>query len=554
MLVRIQQKPMESSLSFTWRRARVNGLADARWLLSANAKGLHRRLGICVECVQSDQNDICIWEISEKLPICPSHKTWLLDQCPNCSVFFTINNLRTNACKCGHQIDLMRTCIDSSSLGEVDKVANAELDVIRWFGALAMFGLTGRPLRRSAKKSIRELSQLYAVGISVLERWPIGFSDLMDKIRLHPKEGAADSHLFNDAFPGLLRKLKSLNDQEWQRRLRSEIKNYVLASQGTSDPLCGKNTGVSNDLKYVASKFGLGWKKLNRHLNVADSVPRFNTKGGRKRFLTSDVSISELVEKAAEEISISQAAKLLNLSRNRLSILARMGLEVTAADPFYSKAKVLGLKTSLLKAAQASVRSPLDMIGWSELWRILIPHNRSIDFIQGILSRRIRVYGAGEPDLSKLQFLRSAIKTWLEEGDENFGSTCRRVKRGGGTIKDDALSSSDCPTSGQISNLYLSLPDLAKHLGLKEQVVYHLVKVGLIGVEVRREGRRPARFVSKENVDAFVQAVEPLARVASRYGVPLRAAPEWAKLHGLRLVSGPSVDGGRQYFVSCVPQ
>ena len=195
--------------------------------------------------------------------------------------------------------------------------------------------------------------------------------------------------------------------------------------------------------------------------------------------------------------------------------------------------------------AQASVLNPLDMIGWSELWRILIPHNRSVDFIEGILSRRISVYGAGEADLSKLQFLRSAINTWLEEGDKSFESTCTLIKRGEPTIQEGAISSSDCQAGGQNSNLYLSLPDLAKHLGLKEQVVYHLVKVGLIGVEVRREGRRPARFVSKENVDAFVQAVEPLARVASRYGVPLRAAPEWAKLHGLRLVSGPSVDGGR---------
>lgn len=554
MLVSLKQKSSESSLSFAWRQARVNGLADARWLLPANAKGLHKRLGICVECVQSGQGDICVWEISEKLPICPTHKTWLLDQCPNCSVFFTISNLRTNACNCGHQIDLMRTCIDSSSLEEVDKVASVELEVIRLFGALAMFGLTGRPLRRSAKKSIKELSQLYAAGNSVLERWPIGFSDLMDKIRLHPKEGAADSHLFNSSFPGLLRRLKSLSHQKWQHLIRLEIMNYVHASQGTSHPLCGKNTGVLNDSKDIAAKLGLDWGKLNRYLIATDSVPRINTKGGRKRFLIRDVGMSELAEKAADEISISQAAKILNLSRNRLSLLNGMGLEVMAADRFYSKAKVLGLKTSLLNAAQASVPSPLDMIGWSELWRILIPHNRSVGFIEGILSRRISVYGVGEPDLLKLQFLRSAINTWLEEGDKSFGSTCSLIKRGGPTIQEDAISSADCQAGGQTSHLYLSLPDLAKHLGLKEQVVYHLVKVGLIGVEVRREGRRPARFVSNENVEAFVQAVEPLARVASRYGVPLRAAPEWAKLHGLRLVSGPSVDGGRQYFVSCVPQ
>lgn len=95
----------------------------------------------------------------------------------------------------------------------------------------------------------------------------------------------------------------------------------------------------------------------------------------------------------------------------------------------------------------------------------------------------------------------------------------------------------------------LSIPEVARALRLKQEVAYHLLHVGLLRSVSRHVGRRPARFVELPELKRFQASFAPLVRLAEGSKVAGRQALDWARATGLELVSGPSVDGGRQYFV-----
>ena len=80
-------------------------------------------------------------------------------------------------------------------------------------------------------------------------------------------------------------------------------------------------------------------------------------------------------------------------------------------------------------------------------------------------------------------------------------------------------------------------------------MVYHLVRVGLIENSMDRPLCREARVVTAEGLAMFEHQYETLSREVSREGYDHRRGLDWALANAVELVSVPSVDGGRQYFV-----
>ena len=93
------------------------------------------------------------------------------------------------------------------------------------------------------------------------------------------------------------------------------------------------------------------------------------------------------------------------------------------------------------------------------------------------------------------------------------------------------------------------IPQAAVLLGLKQEVMYHLVRVGLLQTSDQLVGRRKCRVISQHEIRRFSIEVSPLSRLASLNGIDFRSAQRWARERRLELVSGPGIDGGRQFFV-----
>ncbi|MFV8624497.1 hypothetical protein ACNREE_08495 [Ralstonia pseudosolanacearum] len=161
----------------------------------------------------------------------------------------------------------------------------------------------------------------------------------------------------------------------------------------------------------------------------------------------------------------------------------------------------------------------LDSISVAEAFRHLVPVSRTVSFIEAVLCGRLGVFSE-KAEVSRL--------------DELFVS-----KR--------AVAEVVSASSADVSRL--TICEAAETLEVKQEVMYHLVSVGLLKTSVAHIGRRTTRVIELAELERFRAEVEPLTSAAARAGVGFRSGLAWAKRRGLSLVSGPCVDGGRQYFV-----
>ncbi|WP_232505815.1 hypothetical protein, partial [Burkholderia thailandensis] len=95
----------------------------------------------------------------------------------------------------------------------------------------------------------------------------------------------------------------------------------------------------------------------------------------------------------------------------------------------------------------------------------------------------------------------------------------------------------------------ISIVEAARRLGVKQEVMYHLINIGLVGTRTGKRRRRTARIVDADELKRFSGQFLPLSTVARAMGISARQAPSWAREHGIEIVTGPSVDGGRQYWI-----
>lgn len=88
----------------------------------------------------------------------------------------------------------------------------------------------------------------------------------------------------------------------------------------------------------------------------------------------------------------------------------------------------------------------------------------------------------------------------------------------------------------------ISVDQAAKRLGLKQQVVYDLVRLGLL---TTIQDHLPGRRVTQASLDEFQATYISLAE----YAKSVKRAPRWLlQTLPMQPVSGPMIDGSRQYF------
>jgi hypothetical protein len=92
----------------------------------------------------------------------------------------------------------------------------------------------------------------------------------------------------------------------------------------------------------------------------------------------------------------------------------------------------------------------------------------------------------------------------------------------------------------------MTLPHVALRIGVKQEVVYALVRVGLLQASLRRSGRRTEQRVKRSVLDDFEHRYifgRDVARVLARSP---RATVDFLATEGVLPVAGPGIDGCRQ--------
>lgn len=518
--VRPRRDPEESDEGHWLRAAHANGLADPTWLLDTGRRRAMSIVRVCPRCLDEPFPRWASGWKDRWRPVCPAHGLWLVDRCCCCERLLRWSSVSFLSCRCGQELRELEANAVSVQMAQVMKEDLAPVHVLLWLGSLALHGLTKKPLKKASRRTLSEVARLAEAGAEIVAGWPQSFLQVLDRCRLDvvdPRELRALNH----ALPGLTKRIARLRDKPWRERIAEQLGAYANASLQSRLPIAGRNVPGPRPptVAQIARELGMRSTSLVAALERLPEaqVAERTTPCGRRRRLVSSEAVRQVQQQRIDEVSVKEAARLTGLSSSRVNQLINAGLLDKRSSRMSRKA-VHEFSESLLASGKPHCPDA-DSVPLRWAFRHCVPVSRTPQLVQSI----------------------------------NDGSLFTFVPRGARLVTDVLVSKAVCRDWAlrikRTDRNELTIPECAETLRLKQQVVYHLARVGLLAFHTVKTGpRRTARAVGRDEVAQFKHRYESLARLAADAGIDHRRALNWASSLGLTLVSGPSIDGGRQYF------
>ena len=512
--VRPSRMPVESQIEHTLRLAHVNGLTQPRWLLRPNQRAVP--LQLCPLCLAERKLWSKEWRESP-VAICSCHWIWLVDVCAGCGDSLAWPRTRLMQCHCGADLtqipvqpvaQSLRSCLDLQN--------NISIEVLRWLGAWSIHGPRGKPLKKANCKSLIRQQALLTQGAETAMAWPHSFEMALSQHRRSSQPH--DLQRFNQAWPGLRVQISRLADASWREKIWSAINRVVEDSHQSASPIVGRNPRLQmrpKTQREVANALGVGIARLQATISdIAAPVPNSQSRTGRMRYVISKEAVQTLQYSLVEWISIRESAILLGCGRVRAASMVKDSLIESRAGKL-SRSSVESIRDRLLAMAKSlQIETPTDSL--EHVWRYLVPKEMSKKFLEAIFQGRIRIYGPPE------------IQDW----------------HGIKVHRSDIEASAIAERSSSKPNF--SINEAAFSLQIKEQGAYDLVKRGFLKTV---DGNGSGRRVTQEAIVKFSEQYIALSNLTRRKGVHSRDALNWAVAQGLNVVTGPRIDGSRQYFI-----
>ncbi|OYY61221.1 MAG: MerR family transcriptional regulator [Hydrogenophilales bacterium 28-61-11] len=471
--------------------------------------------------------------------VCSQHAIHLHDQCPVCGLVQRLERTDFERCACGARLAVAPVRRAAPSLVRVTRAIEASIfckpetstwpvlsapDWLRLAGYLGQFSEAFQPARPGKIANLHHLEQATTLmtGVSqLLDDWPTHFHAVMAAIQ----NKAEASPSIRRAFGALYRVLYDDLRGDGFQFLRDEFERYLR--EHWWGVVCKRNRSFKSQtvadhprvtLKHAAQQAGVAPATVRRLLQ-AELIPsdQFVFPSGRKvRSLHQD-DLAQLATLANNCVTLSEAARQLVLPERRVRELIAGGIILPLVSRTHDKAAAWLIPKQVIQSlcfAGCAIFDASSSIAVGRLlrfWRLL--DGEFIALVQAIVNRQLVTVAtqSGMMPLGNVALDVSNVRNWL--------SSYR-------------LASGPSMTIDQAS----------QHLGLKQQVAYDLVRRGLlVTVKNQSSGSR----VQREAIETFRSAYISLAEF-SRH---LQHSPRWVLQNTCATpVTGPSVDGCRQYF------
>ncbi|GAB2871644.1 hypothetical protein GCM10027093_04100 [Paraburkholderia jirisanensis] len=247
-------------------------------------------------------------------------------------------------------------------------------------------------------------------------------------------------------------------------------------------------------------------------------IPIRRTRSGRQKFVISRAELHALRETQSLLVSVKTAARYAGMSTRRMQALANAGL-ITSSRARIEMRSVDSLLGKLVTACDCDASALEDRVSLAEALRLYVPVEVSAAFFDRLMSRSVRL--AREPD----------------------GAPTLRYM----FVDRSSVTSAVAVPIAESSQI--SIVEAARRLGVKQEVMYHLINIGLVRTRTGKLRRRAARVIDVDDLQEFTDQFVPLFAMAKVMGISARKAPRWARQQGIEIVTGPSIDGGRQYWI-----
>lgn len=506
-----------------------------------------RHARFCPTCLQEDPSWHAEWEVYF-YDACTKHGTWMVDQCSSCGQTVTWRREQLLRCPCGSDL---RTERPQQAPNEVTALSHTiahklfnlrddstpeplrglSLDqaqrLVRYLGMHLDPAGMAKSLKLFNAGSMRVSWPVTSVAAAILLNWPAAFQARFTALQdLNVDDAKAGlSKIFKRAYSHLYRSLREpqfepvrLAFEQWlsenwkgglairNRRLQEELVRKVHWIPATK---AAARLGVrANRIRHLVSQ-GL--------LDGSESIS--NT--GRRFLLVRRDQVEALDQRDISEVNLSTAMELLGLGKVRLRELIKLLFPTAyrpASEHGYPPWRInrTEVETYLeIGADRPSLPTP-------EEHQITLSHvlkhwawdtEEIIDLIEDVRDGKVRLEGLldGSPGLARWLFNAQALKLW-------------RHGR----------------ASGQ-SN-WLSVPRLAKILGVKQEVAYWLVRNDFIRGEKLRPQWGAGSRISTLELSRFRQNYVFATEIADALKTTSRKASDFLASQGIYAASGRGIE------------
>lgn len=504
---------------------------------------VHRRW--CPSCIEDSGWMRPIWRL-KLATICATHRVHLLQQCPACHAYPTQCSILRGACACGIQFArvLVRACRQEVRIAEM-LAESLEAPVTLLLGETApsldtpqivrLVCYVGRLIegpalhRPGQVRGLEELpvaSALIAGTATLLADWPSAFWQCLERFVEAAPTDASVRRVFSPLYQVIY---QDLRDPAFQF-FRDAFELFLL--DRWRGELCGRhrlfNIGTIQNHRHqgvarAARAAGVGSQTLRRMVHQ-DRFPanQFSPTATRRLVTVDKEALAQLLPAPADYLDLRSTARLLGLKRSRLRQLVANGSVIADAKPNFGRSNRWHFRRSEVTAFLDGIRNQSTSIPAAEDRTTLDHALRYMRVSASELGDLIRAARRGEIEyelerrnnLSKMIFRATDLQAWL--------TMARNA-----TIE------------------WVSVTRAAEILKLKEQVVYELVSRNLIVAEISAVNGHVLRRIALTSLQQFKQdfiSVIELARLRNTSSNAL------LKAISVRPITGPSIDGGRQYF------
>lgn len=472
---------------------------------------------------------------------CLDHGTYLIDLCPRCKRQQRIEHFGKLRCICGQSLtdcsiqpapakvlELQAAFLRRS--GHELEIALPQLSPSAWVKFLLRVAALVAPDRKGRTGQIAGLHRVSTAvaavdqAAQILLKWPTGFHALLAEIQAKSDTSFSLPQTFGRLYRWLY---VDLADSEFAF-LREGFEAYLL--EHWWGVVCRRNQRVSASvgqqrmtIQEAAKRSGAAPSQIKQlHLAGVIEATTIEHRSGRHSWSLPRSAVNDLTSLASDGMTLKAAATFLALPKHRVR-------ELIDADLVHPR---------LVAGQHGSV------------WHLS----------RNELNRLGRAMHDASPQQGPLQDisvpLAQVLKAWrLPSGafpDLIAALSSGEIRRNEGAQRDAPLGKWYVPVQPVKAWLLrwkadhvgvMSVTAAARAIGIKEEVAYHLVRVGLLQTHPPDNGT--SRRVTAEGIRQFQERYVGAAEVSRALGTSPKAL--LATL-AARPVTGPMIDGGRQYF------
>lgn len=505
----------------------------------------------CPACLKEGSYWRQEWELS-MMAVCPTHSCALTDVCHACGKMLDWRRASLHICPCGQQLceaPAIPADKKEARLASVfaDKVRGTEcapghlqlLSLDQFHRLAVTLGAYATVTPRKSELQIRQfrtlstVRPLFSAAAKTLIGWPKGFHRLLKRLegsrgtseaaKIPARFGRIYDYLFKNfqepAFGFVLHAFEAYVEKTWRYSLTERNKRFSAEL---------RRTHLWVPAKAAAAQLGVSRRQIGLLVEagkIDGSIKQ--TPAGRTVLCVDRRQIPVMQETLNDLIDLKTAAAMLGLKKSRAAQLVEHHLLGPAIAPKSARASRWALSKSTLEQILflgsdlpvGEERGDASLVGLPyalQYWLhkdYLFPR-----LILGVIKGEIIPVAQAKErvGLGAWVFERQILKQWIADQVKE--------KRKGA----------------------VTLPEAAKYLRIKQEVAYHLVKGGLLDSWIEKDSK--CLLIKQSALDEFSQAYSLCTDLASRVGYSSKHLVLEIEKRGVMPVSGPCVDGCRQYI------